>query len=530
MRLFDSIALLTMLLCFAHVLPLQVQAAESPGTTAVTAPPDSFFEIVAERDRDAAREFYKKYIDVNGMPIVAAEEVADEALLRTKEIVSHMLSGRPDVVEQMVKNKMYLIIIGKDQLYCDMPEYRHARNKDYMNERVRGTGGRPTSFGEENLLSLPIDRYDDESIAVHEFCHTIDGTLRSLNPDWQPWKNAVYQNAVSKGLYKNVYAGSNAGEYFAEIGQSYFDCNRVNNWNHGPVGTREQLKTYDPEGYELVRRTFSLVPEEDWRYSFLRQNPVVIPPPEKFKIDPYYTKFTWAREFPVVGRQASDEAMLKANDTIRKMFAYRHDILKALINNRVKMVVLGRDEKLTDLPECRNMSRRFGFDPLARVLNYSPRAKLLVVGEENVLAEPGAPNVDDYQVIRTMADAIYQVTGTRSEDPHWDERGRDVQQYELRVERMDRRFDAKLQQAYERAIGEGKWRGTRAVHNPVAYWSTGVLAYFDAAGQDAAPPGAAHPILTRKALESYDPGLYALVNETMAYDGRVDWRLNATPK
>ena len=29
--------------------------------------------------------------------------------------------------------------------------------------------------------------------------------------------------------------------------------------------------------------------------------------------------------------KVSDEALLKANDTIRKMFAYRHDILKAMI-------------------------------------------------------------------------------------------------------------------------------------------------------------------------------------------------------
>ena len=34
-------------------------------------------------------------------------------------------------------------------------------NPTFQNERVRGTGGKPTSFGEENLLSLPLDRYDD---------------------------------------------------------------------------------------------------------------------------------------------------------------------------------------------------------------------------------------------------------------------------------------------------------------------------------------------------------------------------------
>ena len=60
----------------------------------VTAPPESFFEKVRERDRQAAREFYKKYIDVKGMPVVAAAEVADLALQRTYEIVNHMLAGR----------------------------------------------------------------------------------------------------------------------------------------------------------------------------------------------------------------------------------------------------------------------------------------------------------------------------------------------------------------------------------------------------------------------------------------------------
>ena len=45
--------------------------------------------------------------------------------------------------------------------------------------------------------------------------------------------------------------------------------------------------------------------------------PSVIAPPARFGLDPYYTKFTWAREFPVVGRRASDAALLKANDTSR---------------------------------------------------------------------------------------------------------------------------------------------------------------------------------------------------------------------
>ena len=185
----------------------------------VSPPPESFFEIVDEEDREAARAFYAKYLAVEGMPVVAAAEVDDRALYRTKEIVGHMLAGRRDVIRQMVASGMYLVIIGKDQVYTDMPEYRNRPNPAYLNERVRGTGGRPTSFGEENLLSLPIDRYDDESIAVHEFAHTIDGALRRIDPGWSQAKRAAYQNAKESGLYQFAYAGGNAGEYWAEIVQ-----------------------------------------------------------------------------------------------------------------------------------------------------------------------------------------------------------------------------------------------------------------------------------------------------------------------
>jgi hypothetical protein len=502
---------------------VSAKLGDAPGCPEVIAPPDSFFEKVRERDRQAARQFYRKYIDVKGMPVVAAAEVADLALQRTYEIVTHMLAGRPDVLEAMVDRGMYLVIIGKDQVYTDLPENRNARNPDYLNERVRGTGGLPTSFGEENLLSLPIDRYDDESIAVHEFCHTIDSTLRRIDPTWRKRKNAAYQNAVSKGLYKDTYAIGNSAEYWCEMAQAYFDCNRINNWNHSPIGRREQLKIYDPEGYELVRSTFNLSPEQDWRYSWLQTLPNIETPPEKFNIDPYYTKFTWAREFIVLGQQASDEALLKANDTIRKMFAYRHDILKAFINEGARLVVLGSEESLADLPECKKMPAG-SIDYTARFLDYVPKAKFMVVDQKNVLGNLDNPYGTSCQVIRVFAKALYHLTGTRPVNPNWDNRGRNVQQYELRVQRMDLRFDEKLKELYDSAMSKGLWKGTAAAGNRVEYWAEGVLAYFDAVGAVVPPNDASYPIATRETLKEYDPDLFALVEETMAYKGKVDWR------
>jgi hypothetical protein len=439
-----------------------------------------------------------------------------------------MLAGRPDVLEKMVGNGMYLIIIGQDQVYTDMPEYSDHPDPAFQNERVRGTGGKPTSFGEENLLSLPLDRYDDESIAVHEFCHTIDGTLRSMEQDWSERRNAVNRNAMEKGLWKNSYAAGNPGEYWAEIAQCYFDCNRVNNWNHGPIGTREQLKAYDPEGYELVRSVFKLGAEQDWRYRWAQALPKVtkrggkVEWPEKLAIDGYYTKFTWAREFTVVGRGASDEALLKANDRIRKMFAYRHDILKALINDGVKLVVLGKEESISDLPEV----KRKDVDGLARYLEYAPEHKLIVVPEENLLRNNAEALVGDDQVIRLFAKAAYEICAHRSVDPNWENRGRAVQQYELRVTRLDERFGARVEELFEAAREKKLWRGAAAAQSPAEYFATGVLAYFDAAGQTHAPEGAVHPITTRDAVRGYDPGLADLVAEVMAYERKVDWRVH----
>jgi hypothetical protein len=505
------------------VLTALAAGSATAAPPAVTAPPESFFQKVREQDRDAARKFYKKYIDVKGMPVVASAEVADEALQRTYDLVTHLLAGRPDVLKAMVTNGTRLIIIGKDQVYTDMPEYRNHPNPAYQNERVRGTGGFGiTSFGEENLLNLPIDRYDDESIAVHEFCHTIDAALGRIDPAWRTRLRNTYQSAIGKGLWKYAYTGSNQAEYWAEICQSYFDCNRVNNWNHAAIGTREQLRQYDPEGYDLVRTTFNLTPENDWRYRPLRRQPSVIAPPDRFKNDPYYTKFTRAREFTVLGsKHASDEALLRANDTIRKMFAYRHDVLKAMIADGARLVVLGRAEKLSDLPEFKESKGKAGFDEV-RYLDYAPGLKLMVVPEENVLGLPGDPFAGRCMVVSVFARGLYQVTGLRPAAPEPAPRAR--QQYELRVKRLDVEFDNRLHKLYDGATARGLWKGTAAARDRAEYWTAGVSAYFDAAGDGEAPNLADRPITTREALKAYDPDLFALVDETMAYREHVDWR------
>ena len=208
------------------------------------------------------------------------------------------------------------------------------------------------------------------------------------------------------------------------------------------------------------------------------------------------------------------------------MFAYRHDILKAMINAGTRLVVLGPGERISDLPEFRAARARASIRWLDSSTTARKRRRI-VVAEENVLGDPDAPRVGPNQVIRLLARAVHDVAGTRPVDPNWDQRGNAVQQYELRVTRLDVRFDDRLARLYKAATLGGKWKGTPAARDRREYWATGVLAYFDALGQDSTPPDAAHPISSREALRSYDPDLFALVNETMAYDGHVDWRFSA---
>jgi hypothetical protein len=247
--------------------------------------------------------------------------------------------------------------------------------------------------------------------------------------------------------------------------------------------------------------------------------------PKKQNIDPYYTKFTWAREFTVIGRGASDRSLLKANDTIRKLCAYRHDVLKALIAHGVKLVVLGREERIADLPEYQALADKSTVDALARSLDYSPELNLLVAGEENVLADGPATREDD-QVIRSLASAIYVVLGSRPVDDAWDQRPRNVwQQYELNLKRLDSRFGLAVADLHAKAVASGNWKGTAAVHDPHRYWLAAVLAYFHAGGEQPAPSNSQTPIDKREKLQAYDPQLYDLVHEVFAYGGRVDWRL-----
>ena len=189
-------------------------------------------------------------------------------------------------------------------------------------------------------------------------------------------------------------------------------------------------------------------------------------------------------------------------------------------------MVLGRDERLSDLPEFRAAKDSAAFDEV-RFLDYEPGRKLMVVPEENVLGLTRDPFKGECMTIAVMARAFQQAAGLRPVDPAFEKKGAERQQYELRVRRLDVRFDRELQAAFAHAAGKGLWKGTLAARDRSQYWTAGVTAYFDAAGEGLAPVGADRPVTNREGLRARDPGLFRLVDQTMAYRERIDWRFQA---
>jgi alpha-glucosidase len=206
---------------------------------------------------------------------------------------------------------------------------------------------------------------------------------------------------------------------------------------------------------------------------------------EKYKLDPFYTKYTDYQGYPILSSaMVSDEALLEARYLIGRMLAGRDDILEALIKSNCRFTVMAPDEMTTDVPEQRNMTPKDYWDRRARGLG----GRITSCGEENLLNLRGDRYRNENILIHEFSHCIHQ-RGLRSVDPT---------------------FDRRLRETYRKAIDQGLWAETYAAENPSEYWAEAVQVYFDCQ----APKGGVHnDIDRREKLEKYDPELFKLIDE-----------------
>lgn len=211
--------------------------------------------------------FYVKYVDVNGLPLVSSWRVPDSAFVaahRTLYAMTSMLA--PEVLQAMIKSGARVAIMGRYEGTTDLPEHHYLVNDTSLNWdlRARGLGGtidEPlTSCAEENVLAYQIDKYHAEDILVHEFAHAIHciGIIQ-VDTTFNARLQALYEAAKGRGDLDGTYRITDKEEYFAEAVQDWFNVNAEmphTDGKHNWCNTREELKDFDPDLYQLLSEYF----------------------------------------------------------------------------------------------------------------------------------------------------------------------------------------------------------------------------------------------------------------------------------
>ena len=215
----------------------------------------------AVRETFKLTSFYQQWIDVEGFPVVASENVNPYAVKEAAWLIRRLMSHRPDVLQAMVQNRASFSVMAYNEMTTQIPEHSYLRPDFFWDRRARGLGLLASSCGEENVLNYPGDPYDGYNVLIHEFSHSVhlDG-LNTVDPGFDDRLRKAFDAAIAKGLWKGTYASSNKQEYWAEGVQAWFHAQ----FEFIDIDTRAELKDYDPELAKLIAEVFG---DTDWRYT-----------------------------------------------------------------------------------------------------------------------------------------------------------------------------------------------------------------------------------------------------------------------
>ena len=107
--------------------------------------------------------FYKQWVDVEGLPVVASAKVNPYAVREAAWLIQQMIGHRQDILQALGKNNVRFAVMAHNELTTQIPEHSDLQPDYYWDRRARGLGSTPSrpavSCGEENLLSYQGDPY-----------------------------------------------------------------------------------------------------------------------------------------------------------------------------------------------------------------------------------------------------------------------------------------------------------------------------------------------------------------------------------
>lgn len=233
-----------------------------------------------------------KYVWCYDFSIYGTPKASEDAMLHAAEIVWNMFRYRYDILKSMIDAHVSLVVYSRDDSPLSMP----AAGEPAIETCVREKDGKLGAVLPEQMqlkiassaLSPADGRTPAENTLIHDLAlaaYLYTG-LRDVDPNYvnrrekQQYEiglermdigfdqkvEALYKNAMGKGLWKSTPAAKNRFEYFAQGVQSFFDANQITDSDARAVNTRRQLIQYDPDLASLIEDVFKHPQRYDWRY------------------------------------------------------------------------------------------------------------------------------------------------------------------------------------------------------------------------------------------------------------------------
>ncbi|MEA3502447.1 MAG: hypothetical protein U9R47_06700 [Actinomycetota bacterium] len=205
----------------------------------------------------------------------------------------------------------------------------------------------------------------------------------------------------------------------------------------------------------------------------------------------------------VASESVEDKAIEAAASRMAALLAARPEFADAVAASIDGVAIIGRDQRITDLPEFEDIYKIHpgtNWHRLGRSFPGSEEIPVAAGAEENLLCLES----DHFE----------------GEDMFVRDFGWTIRRFGIAV--VDPSLDRAIEDAYGRAIAADLWRNTVAEVNSDQYWAEGVQSFFDVNNEEKDEKDQIHNhVDTRGELHAYDPFLYGLLVEAF---GETNWR------
>jgi hypothetical protein len=218
----------------------------------------------------------------------------------------------------------------------------------------------------------------------------------------------------------------------------------------------------------------------------------------------FYRKTCEQNDIAIAAAGSVDDMALEAAAArMAGLLTARPDLAESVANSIDGVAVIGRDQRITDLPEFEDIYRIHpGTDwhRLGRSFPGTEEIPVAVGAEENLLC--------------------LETDRFEGEDMFVRDFGWTIRRFGIAL--VDHDLDRAIEAAYGRAIAADLWRNTVAEVNSDMYWAEGVQSFFDANSEEIDEKDQIHNhVDTRDELRTYDPFLYELLVKVF---GETNWR------